>query len=81
MTLKEETKMNSKIQQTVKPRKIADLLRVCPTFSDCVIENDIKELEASIKQIREQMTQLRDAAAKLRATINKSKKLIADWEC
>lgn len=64
-----------------KPRKIGDLLRKCPTFSDCVIENDIKELEANIKQIREQMAQLRDAAANLRATIAKSKKLIADWEC
>lgn len=79
--LKEETEMNSKIQQTAKPRKIGDLLRKCPTFSDCVIENDIRELEANIKQIREQMTQLRDAAANLRATIAKSKKLIADWEC
>ena len=57
-----------------KPRKIGDLLRKCPTFSDCVIENDIKELEANIKQIREQMAQLRDAAANLRATIAKSKK-------
>lgn len=81
MVFKEEKEMNSKIQQTAKPRKIGDLLRKCPTFSDCVIENDIKELEANIKQIREQMAQLRDAAANLRATIAKSKKLIADWEC
>lgn len=81
MVFKEEKEMNSKIQQTAKPRKIGDLLRKCPTFSDCVIENDIRELEANIKQIREQMAQMRDATAKLRATINKSKKLIADWEC
>lgn len=81
LVLNEEKEMNDKIQQTAKPRKLGDLLRECPTFSDCVIKNDIKELEANIKQIREQMAQLRDAAANLRATIAKSKKLIADWEC
>lgn len=81
MVFKEEKEMNSKIQQTAKPRKIGGLLRKLPTFSDCVIENDIKELEANIKQTREQMARLRDAAANLRATIAKSKKLIADWEC
>ena len=46
-----------------------------------VIEKDIDELVTNLKQAREQLSQMRDATAKLQATINKSKKLITDWEC
>ena len=92
MTLKEEEEMNSKIQQTAKPhasadlgRKLSDLLKEPPEkldrMTERVIEKDIDELITNLKQAREQLAQMRDAAAKLRATINKSKKLIADWEC
>lgn len=88
MTLKEEKEMNSKIQQTAKRavsadlgRKLGDLLKMPPAINDRAIENDIDELIANLKQAREQLAQMRDVAAKLRATINKSKKLIADWEC
>lgn len=92
MTLKEEKEMNSKIQQTAKPhasadlgRKLGDLLKESPEklnrMTERVIEKDIDELITNLKQAREQLAQMRDAAAKLRATINKSKKLIADWEC
>lgn len=41
----------------------------------------IDEFIAENKKARENMRKLADAAAKLHATINKSKKLIADWEC
>lgn len=92
MILKEEKEMNSKIQQTAKPhasadlgRKLGDLLKESPEkldrMTERVIEKDIDELIANLKQAREQLSQMRDAAAKLRATIVKSKKLIADWEC
>lgn len=88
----EETEMNSKIQQIKKPvvsadlgRKLGDLLKESPEklnrMTERVIEKDIDELITNLKQAREQLAQMRDAAAKLRATINKSKKLIADWEC
>ena len=84
--------MNSKIQQIEKPvvsadlgRKLGDLLKESPEklnrMTERVIEKDIDELITNLKQAREQLAQMRDAAAKLRATINKSKKLIADWEC
>lgn len=66
-------------------RKLGDLLKEPPEkldrMTERVIEKDIDELIANLKQAREQLAQMRDAAAKLRATINKSKKLIADWEC
>ncbi|MBF1762628.1 MAG: hypothetical protein HXP18_01640 [Veillonella sp.] len=93
MTLKEEREMSSKIQQTkAKPvvsadlgRKLGDLLKEPPEkldrMTERVIEKDIDELIANLKQAREQLAQMRDAATKLRATIAKSKKLIADWEC
>lgn len=77
LVVNEETEMNSKIQQTAKPRASADLGRM----SERTIEKDIDELITNLKQACEQLAQMRDAAAKLRATINKSKKLIADWEC
>lgn len=85
--------MNSKIQQTKsKPvvsadlgRKLGDLLKEQPEkldrMTERVIEKDIDELIVNLKQAREQLAQMRNATAKLRATINKSKKLIADWEC
>lgn len=93
MTLKEEREMSSKIQQTkAKPvvsadlgRKLGGLLKESPEkldrMTERVIEKDIDELITNLKQAREQLVQMRDAAAKLRATIAKSKKLIADWEC
>lgn len=92
LVLNEETEMNSKIQQIEKPvvsadlgRKLGDLLKESPEklnrMTERVIEKDIDELITNLKQAREQLAQMRDAAAKLRATINKSKKLIADWEC
>lgn len=91
MTLNEEKEMNSKIQQTKsKPvvsadlgQKLGDLLKEPPEkldrMTERVIEKDIDELITNLKQAREQVAQMRDAAAKLQATINKSKKLIADW--
>lgn len=93
MNLKEEEEMNSKIQQTEsKPvvsadlgRKLGELPKESPEklarMSERIIEKDIDELITNLKQAREQLAQMRDAAAKLRATIAKSKKLIADWEC
>nr|DAS50821.1 MAG TPA: hypothetical protein [Caudoviricetes sp.] len=92
MTLKEEREMNSKIQQIAKPgvsadlgRKLGDLLKEPSAklnrMHEHAIEKDIDELITNLKQAREQLAQMRDAADKLRATIAKSKKLIADWEC
>lgn len=95
LVLNEELNMNSEIQQTAKPeatpkladlgRKLGDLLKESPKklnrMHERSIEKDIDELITNLKQTREQLSRMRDAAAKLRATINKSKKLIADWEC
>lgn len=62
-----------------KPRKLGDLLPKQSKHDS--IEKQIDTLLSDIREQSENLRQLRDAAAKLRATINKSKKLIADWEC
>lgn len=62
-----------------KPRKLGDLLPKQSKHDS--IEKQIDTMLSNIRKQAENLRQLRDAAAKLRATINKSKKLIADWEC
>lgn len=62
-----------------KPRKLGDLMPKLSKHDD--IGRQIDELNENIRQLNVEWEKMRDAAAKLRATINKSKKLIADWEC
>lgn len=45
------------------------------------IENQIDALIAENRRLIARFEQMREASAKLCATIAKSKKLIADWEC
>lgn len=45
------------------------------------IDKQIEELLTENRRLIGQFEQMREAASKLRATIAKSKKLIADWEC
>ena len=45
------------------------------------IDKQIEELIIENRRLNARFEQMREAAAKLRATIAKSKKLIADWEC
>lgn len=65
--LKEETKMNSKIQQTAKPQT-----KRSPKLADLA-----KKLIALEKEIGE----LREKEFALKLEIGETKKLIADWEC
>jgi protein-arginine kinase activator protein McsA len=70
----EETEMNER-----KPRKLGDLMPKLSKRDD--ISRQIDELNENIRQLNVEWEKMREAAAKLRATIAKSKKLIADWEC
>lgn len=65
MTRKEEPKMN-------EPK---------PLKRSSNVDQDIGQLIMKAEQLTETLRQMRDTADKLRATVAKSKKLIADWEC
>lgn len=65
-TLKEETEMNSKIQQTAKPKAST------PKLAD---------LASKLIALEKEINELREKEFGLKLEIADTKKLIADWEC